>query len=232
MATRSSSACVALINMRFMVVPCALHPANTAGARNAGAFRLETSCRRPRTRAAPGLVFQRYDTTAGRGSALSFRMCCGAGGSPGPALGQDRGAARDMFSQPASDWPGAVRGRWAVAVNINAPGAVVPRGPIRGKVGFRPGLPSAVQPASGGNSPRNQNLTSLRECIRPREPMAHSDSRPNAGGAQGGAGGGVRLVRVPDDRAGQRLDNFLLGQLKGAPRSLVYKIVRSGQVRV
>jgi 23S rRNA pseudouridine955/2504/2580 synthase len=39
-------------------------------------------------------------------------------------------------------------------------------------------------------------------------------------------------VRVPDDRAGQRLDNFLLGQLKGAPRSLVYKLVRSGQVRV
>src|SRR5690606_29729158 len=31
---------------------------------------------------------------------------------------------------------------------------------------------------------------------------------------------------------GQRLDNFLLGQLKGAPRSLVYKLVRSGQVRV
>jgi 23S rRNA pseudouridine955/2504/2580 synthase len=39
-------------------------------------------------------------------------------------------------------------------------------------------------------------------------------------------------VRVPEDRAGQRLDNFLLGQLKGAPRSLVYKLVRSGQVRV
>lgn len=43
---------------------------------------------------------------------------------------------------------------------------------------------------------------------------------------------GVRLVRVPDDRDGQRLDNFLLLQLKGAPRSLVYKLVRSGQVRV
>lgn len=40
------------------------------------------------------------------------------------------------------------------------------------------------------------------------------------------------MVRVPDDRAGQRLDNFLLGQLKGAPKSLIYKIVRSGQVRV
>ena len=43
---------------------------------------------------------------------------------------------------------------------------------------------------------------------------------------------GARTVKVPDDRAGQRLDNFLLGQLKGAPRSLVYKLVRSGQVRV
>ena len=43
---------------------------------------------------------------------------------------------------------------------------------------------------------------------------------------------GARSVTVPADRAGQRLDNFLLGQLKGAPRSLVYKLVRSGQVRV
>ncbi|HOV95330.1 MAG TPA: RluA family pseudouridine synthase [Thermomonas sp.] len=43
---------------------------------------------------------------------------------------------------------------------------------------------------------------------------------------------GARTVRVPDERAGQRLDNFLLGQLKGAPRSLVYKLVRSGQVRI
>lgn len=55
--------------------------------------------------------------------------------------------------------------------------------------------------------------------------MPHSDS-PRL------PGGGVRLVRVADDRAGQRLDNFLLGQLKGAPKSLIYKIVRSGQVRV
>jgi 23S rRNA pseudouridine955/2504/2580 synthase len=44
--------------------------------------------------------------------------------------------------------------------------------------------------------------------------------------------GGVKQVRVPDDRDGQRLDNILLGQLKGAPRSLVYKLVRSGQVRI
>ncbi|WP_414638476.1 RluA family pseudouridine synthase [Arenimonas sp.] len=40
------------------------------------------------------------------------------------------------------------------------------------------------------------------------------------------------MVKVPEDRDGQRLDNFLLLQLKGAPRSLVYKLVRSGQVRI
>ena len=47
-----------------------------------------------------------------------------------------------------------------------------------------------------------------------------------------GVSAGARTVRVPDDREGQRLDNFLLGLLKGAPRSLIYKLVRSGQVRV
>jgi 23S rRNA pseudouridine955/2504/2580 synthase len=43
---------------------------------------------------------------------------------------------------------------------------------------------------------------------------------------------GVKMVKVPDDRAGQRVDNFLLGHLKGAPRSLIYKIIRDGQVRI
>src|SRR4051794_14524739 len=43
---------------------------------------------------------------------------------------------------------------------------------------------------------------------------------------------GVRKVQVPDDRDGQRIDNFLAGQLKGVPKSLIYRIVRTGQVRV
>ncbi len=45
-------------------------------------------------------------------------------------------------------------------------------------------------------------------------------------------GTGARTVRIAEDRDGQRIDNFLLGYLKGAPRSLVYKMLRSGQVRV
>lgn len=47
-----------------------------------------------------------------------------------------------------------------------------------------------------------------------------------------GAAASVRLLTVPDDVAGQRLDNYLLTQLKGAPRTLVYRIVRTGEVRV
>jgi len=42
----------------------------------------------------------------------------------------------------------------------------------------------------------------------------------------------VQLVAVPEDREGQRLDNFLAGCLKGVPRSLLYRICRTGEVRV
>lgn len=47
-----------------------------------------------------------------------------------------------------------------------------------------------------------------------------------------GAQAAARLLSVPDDVAGQRIDNFLLTALKGVPRSLVYRILRSGEVRV
>lgn len=42
----------------------------------------------------------------------------------------------------------------------------------------------------------------------------------------------ARQVRVDDDDAGQRLDNFLFRHLKGIPRSAVYRLLRTGQVRV
>ena len=50
--------------------------------------------------------------------------------------------------------------------------------------------------------------------------------------AKEGPGPGVRIVRVDEERDGQRIDNFLLGQLKGAPRSLIYRILRTGEVRI
>ena len=42
----------------------------------------------------------------------------------------------------------------------------------------------------------------------------------------------VNYVEVSQDRDGQRLDNFLSARLKGLPRSLIYRIIRTGQVRV
>jgi 23S rRNA pseudouridine955/2504/2580 synthase len=40
------------------------------------------------------------------------------------------------------------------------------------------------------------------------------------------------VLAVGDEAAGQRLDNFLARVLKGVPRSHIYRIVRSGEVRV
>jgi 23S rRNA pseudouridine955/2504/2580 synthase len=42
----------------------------------------------------------------------------------------------------------------------------------------------------------------------------------------------VQWIEVDEGGAGQRLDNFLTARLKGVPKSHVYRIVRSGEVRV
>src|SRR3954466_327025 len=42
----------------------------------------------------------------------------------------------------------------------------------------------------------------------------------------------IRHVRIEEDSAGQRLDNFLVKLLKGVPKTHVYRVIRSGEVRV
>lgn len=42
----------------------------------------------------------------------------------------------------------------------------------------------------------------------------------------------VTFLEVGEDGAGQRIDNYLLKVLKGVPKSHVYRILRSGEVRV
>ena len=46
------------------------------------------------------------------------------------------------------------------------------------------------------------------------------------------APGGVSFIEVDGESAGQRLDNFLFRHLKGVPKTHVYRIIRSGEVRV
>lgn len=42
----------------------------------------------------------------------------------------------------------------------------------------------------------------------------------------------VIFVEISADHAGQRIDNYLLCHLKGVPKSLIYRILRKGEVRV
>ncbi len=42
----------------------------------------------------------------------------------------------------------------------------------------------------------------------------------------------VRFIDVTDSHEGQRVDNFLLRELKGVPKSRIYRILRRGEVRV
>lgn len=49
--------------------------------------------------------------------------------------------------------------------------------------------------------------------------------------AESGDGSGVRRLRV-SGADGQRIDNYLLRELKGLPRSRIYRMLRSGEVRV
>jgi 23S rRNA pseudouridine955/2504/2580 synthase len=52
------------------------------------------------------------------------------------------------------------------------------------------------------------------------------------GKAAHGAAPAVRWIEVGDEEAGQRIDNYLIARLKGVPKSRIYRILRSGEVRV
>lgn len=56
---------------------------------------------------------------------------------------------------------------------------------------------------------------------------APADNSPRAQ-----ASAGVQRLVIDEGSTDQRLDNFLIKVLKGAPKTLVYRIIRSGEVRV
>lgn len=42
----------------------------------------------------------------------------------------------------------------------------------------------------------------------------------------------VRFITIDNEDAGQRIDNFLLRTLKGVPKSMIYRLLRKGEIRV
>lgn len=87
-------------------------------------------------------------------------------------------------------------------------------------------LPAQVAWLSGLNSRQInhlQNNAQVKHIIGGKPPLDRAPaSNPPA----------VRLVEVDEDSAGQRLDNFLIRHLKGVPKTHVYRIIRSGEVRI
>lgn len=58
------------------------------------------------------------------------------------------------------------------------------------------------------------------------------DATVTSGAAPRSRRAAVQRVKVDEGSAGQRLDNFLLRLLKGVPKTHVYRVIRSGEVRV
>lgn len=71
-------------------------------------------------------------------------------------------------------------------------------------------------------------MTTGRHAARP----TRSDAPEAADESHRSAGREVQWVDIDAGHDGQRLDNFLITHLKGAPRALVYRIIRKGEVRV
>lgn len=98
--------------------------------------------------------------------------------------------------------------------------------------GKRAGTPSR-RPFGAGSRPLATSATSpethiaARRTTTPEKPPnpARTTDLPTALPQ-------ATLVTVDEDYAGQRLDNFLIRQLKGVPKTHVYRIIRSGEVRV
>lgn len=42
----------------------------------------------------------------------------------------------------------------------------------------------------------------------------------------------VQMIEIEDDFIGQRIDNFLIARLRGVPKSVIYRVLRKGEVRV
>jgi 23S rRNA pseudouridine955/2504/2580 synthase len=42
----------------------------------------------------------------------------------------------------------------------------------------------------------------------------------------------IQMLEIEDDFIGQRIDNFLLARLRGVPKSVIYRVLRKGEVRV
>ena len=96
---------------------------------------------------------------------------------------------------------------------------------------------------SRSNQPSSSTLGKKTASRTPKKPISPKKqgigraqpvkkSAPVTGAAPVAQTPAVQRRKVTEDEAGQRLDNYLLRHLKGVPKSRIYRIVRSGEVRI
>ena len=85
---------------------------------------------------------------------------------------------------------------------------------------------------SGGTGDRLASLISVQDCTRGtlKQPSRNGSSRQIINKMKDLSN--ASTVEVDAGNEGQRVDNFLLRVCKGVPRSHIYRILRTGQVRV
>lgn len=136
-------------------------------------------------------------------------------------------ASRDGKARPA----GRASDRRGAVSSAARPGSGRSGGragsPVSGKSVARPkGVPAVtpgVRPGVAAGRPRPAGRAA-------QAPVAPPRPRPEA--AAPPVQHGVRVESVDAERAGQRLDNFLATRMKGVPKAAVYRMLRTGQVRV
>ena len=79
----------------------------------------------------------------------------------------------------------------------------------------------------GLNSCSFRNSFPFKSTTYSQKPVNHI-----IGAKSGVSAPAVKWLVVDEDSAGQRLDNFLMRHLKGVPKTHVYRIIRSGEVRI
>lgn len=89
----------------------------------------------------------------------------------------------------------------------------------------KPGA-SPPRPAPSAHARAQGTVSARAGSARPAQ---HTPAAPPAGPSSTQT---VQHLTVDAELAGQRLDNFLLRHLRGVPKTHVYRIIRSGEVRV
>lgn len=190
----------------------------------------------------PGRIGQSIGGTA--------RGACGAGD-----VASGSGNRRDAVTAA----PESIRGRSVARWGDHMRGSFAARRPARGPDAFKPCLSrqllgrfffadssvgdSRLPVALGSGSPVGADVASpslpapsrLNSCASSTcgaNVSGRSIATTTAPAAKAPSAANVRRVTVGDDAAGQRLDNFLLRELKGVPKTWVYRVIRSGEVRV